>query len=119
MELKQKSAGRMELTKADEILRKRMSEIDTVARWANELGFNSEKVFSRKYRNEYGKRPKSVLIKMKLERALFLLEHDPEMNCFEVARAIGKKDEKALNFFFRTHMGISPKKWVKIRSESC
>jgi len=86
-----------------------LAEINTVSEWAAVLGFKNEKTFSRRYRNENGKRPKSILIKMKLDHAIHLLNNNPEMSCYEIAREIGKKDEKALNFFFRTHLGKSPK----------
>ncbi len=105
------------LPKADRVLREKLSEIHTVSEWADLLGFKSDKTFSRKYRNKKGKRPKHVLIKTKLDRALYLLKNNSGMSCYEVAQEIGKKDEKALNFFFKTHLGMSPTE-SKIRSIS-
>jgi len=89
-------------------LREKIAKISTVEEWAEELGYDT-KTFARKYRNKFGSRPKAVIIQTKLDLAVDLLHNNPEMSCYDVARAIGKEDEKALNYFFYTHLKKSPR----------
>jgi len=65
--------------------------------------------FSRLYRNKFGVRPKSVIVQTKIDYAVQLLQKKPELSCYEIAQAIGKEDEKGLNFFFNTHYICSPR----------
>ena len=93
---------------ANSILKKNISSINTVAEWASAMEYNNGKTFARKYREEFGTKPKAALVKIKLNYAVQLLKKNPEISCYEVARAIGKSDEKSLNFFFNTHLNRAP-----------
>lgn len=99
------------IKKAVKIARSKVGEIYTVQEWAREMQYPSSKYFSRKIRNHYGERAKSILIQIRVDLFFEMLEEDPEVGCFEIARKIGLKDEIALNKFIKRHTGKPPSEW--------
>jgi len=97
-----------DITKANEILAENLSEIANVQEWAEAVGYKELSLFSRTYRNCFGMRPKKYMVKLRLDKAIRLLRNNPAISCYEVARAIGKQDEKALHRFFITHGKKTP-----------
>ncbi|MCH8569664.1 MAG: helix-turn-helix domain-containing protein [Balneolales bacterium] len=99
------------LAKADSVLRENIAQIGTVAEWAEVVGYADPKSFARKYRNKFDRRAKEAIIKTKLDVAISLLKNKPDLSCYEIARKIGKEDEKALNYFFYTHLRRPPREY--------
>lgn len=96
------------IRKATDVLVKNLPEIRSVEEWAEAVGYRNAANFSREFRNHFGKRPKVVMVDVRLQKAINLLRENPEISCYEVARAIGKKDEKALHRYFITHTHKPP-----------
>ncbi len=48
-------------------LAQHIKEIQTVSEWAEKMGYKSGKYFSRTIRNKYGKRPKELMIEIRIE----------------------------------------------------
>ncbi len=93
---------------ANSVLIQQLSEIHTISKWARLVGFTDAVRFSREYRNYFGVSPKKAMVEIRLKTAISLLKSKPCMSCYEIARAIGKKDEKSLNFYFSVHIGKPP-----------
>lgn len=98
---------------APQIARENMIEIFTVREWAKEMQYSSSKYFSRKFRNFFGVRPKSMLIKLRVTKFHSLIKDDSEISCYEIAQEIGLRDEVALNRFIKRHTGKPPTEWKK------
>lgn len=95
------------LKEAVHVLKQNMQTIDRVNEWAWEMGYSNVKKFSRFFRNYYGERPGSILIKTKVGEARRLLKQTDKSH-FEIAQLIGKKDEQALYHFIKQQTGRSP-----------
>lgn len=99
----------MRVQQAEDILQDRLHDVDGVEKWAKLLGYPSAKAFSQDYKRAFHRSPIQALIHAKLYRAVRLLRLAMNLTCFDIAVAIGKKDEKGLNFFFKTHTGQPPR----------
>ena len=99
------------IKEAVKIAERKIDEIYTVGEWAEEMQFNSSKHFSRTYRNHFGERPKTRLIKIRINMFLKMIKRNPEIGCYEIAREIGLRDEVALNKFIKRHTGKPPSEW--------
>ena len=103
------------MEKALYVAEENLKQIRTVAEWGKEMGYESPKKFSRKFRNHFGKRPKSTLIELKLNCFFKLIEDFREISCYEIAVELGLKDEIALNKFINRHTGRSPNQWKNMQ----
>lgn len=99
---------RLPIEAAVEFLKPRLKEIDKVKDWAEIMGYDNSAYFSDLFRDHFGERPKLVMDRIKLERAIQLLSDQPEMKCYTVALEIGKKNEHILNHFFNRMTGFPP-----------
>jgi len=96
-----------ELESACKILEENLSQIDRVSEWCEFCGFKNAKKFSRQFRNRYCIRPKKKMNPIKIKKAIELLAEGMASN-YEIALEVGKKDEKALNTFFKQQTGNPP-----------
>jgi len=101
------------IKKAVKIAQGKVGEIYNVQEWADEMEYSSSKYFSRKFRNHFGERPKSILIRIRIERFFDMLSNNPNISSYEIAKEIGLRDEIALNKFINRHTGKSPSEWKK------
>ncbi len=99
-----------------QILEMNLTKIDRVSEWSEYCVYVDGKIFSRLFRNHFGFRPKLMMNKLKIEKAVELLA-DGEMSNYEVAHEIGKKDEKALYSFFKQQTGKAPEFYRSKKSE--
>lgn len=99
------------IKKAVKIAEGKVGEIYTVQEWAEEMDYSSSKYFSRLFRNHFGERPKSILIRIRVERFFQLLDEKPSISSYEIAQEIGLSDEIALNKFIKRHTGKPPSEW--------
>lgn len=113
---KQSSTPKIEL--ANEILKENLTKILSVEEWAKACGYRNADSFSRRYRNQFGIRPKHAMVKHRLKKAKQMLIEEPEISCYEVAQAIGKRDEKELHRYFITHTQNPPSFYREKRSEN-
>lgn len=90
-----------------------LAEITTIQDWALASGWKDGKSFSGFIKRNFKKRPSKMIIEAKVEKALELLQKDNGMPCFEIALAIGKPDERALNKFIRRQTGNAPSYYRK------
>ncbi len=103
-----KETSARNVSEANNVFGKNLKGIHSVEEWARVVGYRNTDQFSRDYRNYFGKRPKAVMVNIRLQKAISLLKTSPDISCYEVAKAIGKKDEKALHKYFKTHAGKPP-----------
>jgi AraC-like DNA-binding protein len=99
------------IKKAVKIAEGKVGSIYTVQEWAEEMNYNSPKYFSRKVRNHFGERPKSILIRIRIAKFVQMLSNNPNISSYEIAQEIGLRDEIALNKFINRHTGKSPSEW--------
>ena len=112
-----KVAGiKFQLKAANGVLRKNLARINSTEEWAMLMKWNNTAQFSRSYRRAFGKRPSDVLLHIKLETAITLLQTRPELSCFQIAEQIGKADDKALNKYLKYHTGRVPS-WFKANKD--
>ncbi len=96
-----------------EILQNNISEINTVSEWSDALGFHSNKLFSRHFRNYYGVRPKEMITKTKIQKIKECLLNSPNEILFCIARELGFPNDQALYMFVKRHTGKSPSELKK------
>ncbi|MCH8550233.1 MAG: AraC family transcriptional regulator [Balneolaceae bacterium] len=89
---KQSSASRIE--SADKVLLENLAEILSVEEWAKACGYQNADYFSKRYRKYFGIRPKRAMVQIRLQKAKQMLIEEPQISCYEIAQAIGKRDEK-------------------------
>lgn len=94
-----------------DIARENLDQIFTVTEWAKEMNYRCPKYFSRKFRNNFGTRPKTKLIQLRIEKFFELINTNKEISCYEIALELGLKDEVAVNKFIKRHTGKPPSKW--------
>jgi AraC-like DNA-binding protein len=71
------------------------------------MGYSSEKYFSRKIRNTFGKRPKELIIEMKILKIHEYILSSPDDIYYCVAKKFGFEDDNALYKFVKRHTGKS------------
>ncbi len=99
--------------KALAVLEENIAFICTVEEWAERMGYDSAKYFSRLFRNHYAVRPKEVLVDRKLQRFREFVESSPHAIHYEIANELGFRDEASLYKFVKRHTGKSPSEWKK------
>lgn len=87
------------------VLNENISSVRTVKDWATLIGYDSEKYFSRKIRNTLGKRPKELIIEMKILKIHECVSKSPDDIYYCVAKRFGFEDDNALYKFLKRHTG--------------
>lgn len=97
-----------DITKAGQLLQQHICEIHTVQQWADEMGYESVKYFSRLIRDHYGSRPKELIIKAKVKAIRTCLSETQDEILFCLARDLGFVNDAAMYKFVKRHTGLSP-----------
>ena len=97
-----------EIENAIDVLENNISSINTVSEWSNHVGFNSERYFSRQFRNHFGSRPKEVITQIKLDKIRECMARFPDQILYCTAKDLGFADDQALYKFIKRHTGKSP-----------
>jgi transcriptional regulator GlxA family with amidase domain len=96
---------------AIDIAKRNITDIFTVEEWATKMEYSCPKIFSRKFRNAFGERPKPRLIKLRVDKFYGLIKKYPDLSCYQIALEMGLKGEIALNKFVKRHTGKPPTGW--------
>jgi AraC-like DNA-binding protein len=102
---------RKKMSQALEVARQNIKNIRNVKDWSIFMGYNSPKLFSRKFRNHYGERPKSKLVDIRIKIFYSIIKNNSKISCYEVAIEMGLTDEIALSKYVKFHTGKPPKYW--------
>lgn len=97
-----------EIDDALNVLEENITDISTVTEWSQLLGFNSDRYFSRVFRNHFGERPKEVITKVKIEKIKECIAKSPDDIFYCIAKELGFIDDQALYKFTKRHLGMSP-----------
>ena len=102
-----------EIELALDVLGENITSIHTVAEWADEMGYESEKYFTRKIRAHYKKSPYKIIVEKRVQRVKEELKNSPEEILFSIALELGFSDNNALYKFIKRHTGKTPSqlKW--------
>jgi len=100
-----------QIEKALQVAQKNLKEIRTVTEWAEEMGYESTKYFSRRFKKFYGVSPKPKLVVLRIEKFHEMIMQDPEISCFEIGQELGLGGESDLNKYVKNHTGKPPKEW--------
>lgn len=98
------------------VLKENLEEIDRVSEWAEACSYENTKKFSRQFRNLTGRRPREVMIEIKVKRAINLLSNGAGLSNYEIALQIGKRDEQALFHFIKGQTGKAPEFFKRKKS---
>lgn len=90
------------------VLEEHIVVIQTVPEWAERMGFDSPRYFSRKIRDAHGKRPKEIIVEKKLQKIKACLAQTKDEILFCTARDLGFANDNALYKFVKRHTGKSP-----------
>ena len=99
------------MEKALQVARENLKEIRTVTEWAERMGYDCPKYFSRRFKKHYGVSPKTKLVEFRIEKFHFLIKENPDMSCFGIGFELGIGDEADLNEYIRYHTKKSPLWW--------
>ncbi len=102
------------MVNALEIARENLKEIRTVTEWAEKMGYDCPKYFSRRFKKYYGVPPKRKLVELRIEKFLELIREDSGISCFEIGLKLGIGDEKDLNEYIRYNTNKCPRWWKNI-----
>jgi AraC-like DNA-binding protein len=94
--------------RAERTLKDHIAEIQTVNQWAVHMGYESVEYFSRKIRNVYGRRPKEILIDVKLQCIEDRLRKSGDEILYCIAREVGFDHDTAMYKFIKRHTGKTP-----------
>lgn len=98
------------MEQALQIARENLKEVRTVTEWAERMGYDDPKRFSREFRNHFGERPLRIQNLLKLIRAIELLT-TTDKTVYEIGVCeLDIGDEKKFCKFMRYHIGNSPRK---------
>lgn len=100
---------RLKISNSITLAENNISKIKTVHKWSKMMGFNKQRKFSNKFREEYKIRPIKALIHIRLIRILKLLRKEENSSCFEIALKTGLKDEKSLYNFLSRNINMGPR----------
>ena len=90
------------------VLTKNLIQIAQVAEWADLMGYQSPKKFSRRFLRHYAVRPCRILVAIRLKSIYEKLRVGDDSN-FHIARQHSLPDEKALNKFVNYHLDCCPR----------
>lgn len=106
----------MHISNSIEVLNNNLIEVAQVREWANLMGYQNPKKFSRRFLRYYAVRPCKILVAIRLESIYKQLQTRNYSN-FQVARQHSLPDEKALNKFVNYHFGCCPSELQRIPEE--
>lgn len=92
---------------AVKVLKENLDTIARVSEWAELMGYNRTKLFSRHFLKQFSTRPEKIIITVRLRSIIQELQNS-QKGCYEIARLHSLPDEKALNNFTKRHLGYSP-----------
>jgi len=96
------------MEKALQVAQKNLKEIRTVTEWAERMGYERPKKFSRTFRTYYGERPLKILNTMKCIKAIELLTAT-DKTVYEIGWCeLGIGDEKPFHQYLTYHTEYSP-----------
>lgn len=101
------STESIHISESIETLNANLRQIAQVGEWADLMGYQNPKKFSRRFLRHYAIRPCRMLIAIRLKSIYRQLQADNYSN-FEIARRHSLPDEKALNKFVNYHLGCCP-----------
>ncbi|SMO71996.1 hypothetical protein [Fodinibius sediminis] len=103
------SAESLHISESVERLNANLRQVAQVVEWADLMGYQNPKKFSRRFLRHYAVRPCRMLVSVRLQSIYKLLKAGQYSN-FEIARRHSLPDEKALNKFVNYHLGCCPSK---------
>ncbi|MCH2450473.1 MAG: helix-turn-helix domain-containing protein [Gracilimonas sp.] len=99
------------MEQALKVAQENLREIRTVTEWAQEMGYESPKYFSHRFKKKYGVSPKPKLVELRIDRFYELINQDSEISCFEIGQELGIGGETDLNKYVKNHTGKPPREW--------
>jgi transcriptional regulator GlxA family with amidase domain len=96
------------ISRAVEELKAHISEVARVYEWAEHMGYDNPKKFSRHFLRYFGVRPQKAITYIRLRSIVKQLRYNDQQDNYEIAQSHGIPDEKALNNFTNFHIGMSP-----------
>ncbi|MTI86565.1 MAG: helix-turn-helix transcriptional regulator [Balneolaceae bacterium] len=99
---------KLPIEEAVDVLEKNLTEILTVAEWAELMGFSCAKYFSREFRNSWNLLPSEIIKHKKIELFKSLIESNPSELNYCIAQEMGLKDEVVLSRYIKRHTGRTP-----------
>jgi methylphosphotriester-DNA--protein-cysteine methyltransferase len=97
----------LDISESIETLNVNLRQVAQVGEWANLMGYQNAKKFSRRFLRHYAVRPCRMLVAIRLKSIFKDLQTGNYSN-FEIARRHSLPDEKALNKFVNYHLGCCP-----------
>lgn len=101
------STESLHISESIETLNANLRQVAQVGEWADLMGYQNPKKFSRRFLRHYAVRPCRMLIATRLKSIYKQIQTDNYSN-FEIARHHSLPDEKALNKFVNYHLGCCP-----------
>lgn len=101
------STESLHISESIETLNENLRQIAQVGEWADFMGYQNPKKFSRRFLRHYAVRPCRMLVAIRLKSIYKHLQSDKYSN-FGIARRHSLPDEKALNKFVNYHLGCCP-----------
>lgn len=105
------------ISESIETLNANLRQVAQVGEWADLMGYQNPKKFSRRFLRHYAIRPCRMLVAIRLKSIYKQLQADNYSN-FEIARRHSLPDEKALNKFVNYHLGCCPSQ-LEAMTEDC
>lgn len=102
--------GRLPVTFALKTLKDYLPQIRTVSDWAAYHGYSRE-AFTRLVRDYHQSPPAELIRAERLRLVREILSRSRSPNCYSIAREVGLNDEKALNAFVKSQVGVPPREW--------
>lgn len=97
----------LDISESIETLNVNLRQVAQVGEWADLMGYQNPKKFSRRFLRHYAVRPCRMLIAVRLKSIFKDLQTGNYSN-FEIARRHSLPDEKALNKFVNYHLDCCP-----------
>jgi transcriptional regulator GlxA family with amidase domain len=104
------------IERAIDIFKENLDTVARVTEWAELMGYERPKRFSRHFLHYYGRRPQQVLVRIRL-CSITKEIRTCQKKYYQIARSHSLPDEKALNNFTRRHIGYPPSK-IKTMDEN-
>lgn len=110
------STNSMHISESIETLNENLRRVAQVGEWANLMGYQSPKKFSRRFLRHYAVRPGRILVATRLESIYEDLQSGDYSN-FGIARRHSLPDEKALNKFVNYHLDCCPSRLKRMQQQ--
>jgi transcriptional regulator GlxA family with amidase domain len=107
----------VDISNSLDVLQSNLSKTARVSEWAELMGYNCPRKFSRRFIRYYYVRPQKMLEYIRIKSILDDLVEGDKSN-FEIAREHGIPDEIGLNKFVNYHLGCSPTDLKKMPDDS-